>query len=283
MDDVINVFVQNTYTVEQQEDIYQALGIFRAFNYLDIFPTIEALLTKDSTHDSTSLTDGLTLMIAAGQDYLLDQHGIRLSDETTMAFNNVVLRVLLQVQMLEDPLPVLRVIENSESPEVKFATICAMYSQPHETSFLQVLELLRPVFLKNLANYLYAQEDGLAVATEDIPDIVEAVRLFKESFGINPVVRTILDIGTVMGENFELMIPLFNEFRELVTDEKVLVEALMFLLMMSSDGVKDPMGVFARYSSILVGDLTAADRLGRTLGEMYNTMTRLKESQIEKK
>lgn len=277
MDDLINVFVKSNFTEEQQEDIFQAFGIFRVFNYNDPFPIIESLLMMESYQETSSMVDTFTGIILNAQDYLLDQHGIVLTEETTMAFNNTVLRVLFQLQRLEDPEPVLRVIENSENSEVKFATICALYTDIPETSFLQVLEDLRPVFLKNLAAFLYTQEDGLKVATQEIPKIVERVKLFKEVYGINQVVRAILDVGTVMGETFEMMIPLFNEFREIVHDEKILVESLFFMLLMSSDGVENPLEVFQKHADTLIGDLATADRLGKTIGEMNNALMRQKE------
>lgn len=277
MDDLINIFVDNNYTEEAAEDIYQALGLFRTFNYLDPFPVIHDILMTESYQETTSMTDGITALIINAQAYILDQHGIVLTDETTLSFNNVVLKALFQLQSLEDPVPTLRIIESTDNSDIKFAEIIAQFSDIPYTSFLQVISEIRPVFLKNLASYLYSEESNATSAQEDIPLIKEKVRLYKAVFGINPAVRVILDCGTVLGNPFKLYLPLYDELRQVVQDEAVLVQTLLFLLLISSDGVSDPLGTYKQHSDYIVSDLSTGDRLGMTIGEMSNKMTRYKE------
>lgn len=282
MDDLINVFVDSNYTVEAAEDIYQALGLFRTFNYLDPFPLIDDMLMMESYQETTAMTDTLTQLILNAQAYILDQHGIVLTDETTLSFNNVILRALFQLQRLEDRGPTLSILESMEGKDVKFAEIVAQFSEIPVPSFLQVIQEIRPVFLKNLASYLYSEEENSQRATEDLPIIVEKIRLFKAVFGINPAVRMILDVGTVMGEPFKVYLPLYDDMRSIIEDEAILVEVLMFLLLYSSDGVMNPLETYQANADFLVRDLSVSDRLGKTIGEMSNKMQRHKESQVEK-
>lgn len=276
MDELINIFVTSNYTEEGAEDIFQALGLCRLFNYLDPFVTIDNLLMTSDDHETTTLVDGVTESILNAQAYILDRHGISLTNETTVAYNNSILKVMYQLQNLESPNPVLTVIESDMSADEKYAEIMEMFTGTPHTTHLQIIDTIRPVFLSNLADFLYCQEQNESKATLDIPFIREQVKLFKDVYGINPAVQTILDVGTVMGEPFKLMLPLYDEFRSIVTDEKVLVEILMFLLLMSSDGVRNPMKVYTEYSDYIIRDLSTSDRLGKTIGEMYNAMQRHK-------
>lgn len=282
MDDLINLFVDSNFTEETREDIYQAFGLFQTFNYLEPFPFIQDMLMTSDYHETVNLADALTTVVIQGQAFILDQHGIELNEETTMAFNNIVMKVLFQLQRLESPDPVLRILESMEHKNVRFSEIMEMYSDVPMTTFMQLIKEIRPVFLKNLASYLYSEESSNSEAVEEIPAIVEAIRLFKDVYGVNPAVRTILDAGTVMGEDFAMYLPLYDEIRSIVQDEGVLVECLLFLLLMSSNGVTNPMEVFSENSDYLISDLATANRLGKTLGEMYNKMQRHKERQIEK-
>lgn len=281
MDDLINIFVETNFTPEGAEDFYQALGLLRLYNYLDPFVLIDDVLMTESFKDTGEIKDTITLLVKQGQAYILDQHGIVLTDDATLAFNNTVLKTLYQLQKLEDPVPVLRILECSEPDDIKYAQIMEMFTNINYMTFLQVIDSIRPVFIKNLGMYLYAEEEAKGEALREMPLIRDTLRLYKEVFGINPAVRVILDCGTVYGEEFELYLPLYNELREVLTDEKVLVETLFFMLLFSSDGVHDPMGVFNKYADHLVSDLTIANRLGRTIGELSNKMTRFKEKKIE--
>lgn len=278
MDDLITLFVTSNYTEEAQEDIFQALGLFRVFNYLEPFKVIDDILMMESYKDSSTAVDDVTSQILIGQNYLLDRHGITLSDDTTLAFNNIVLRGLYQLQHLEDPEPILRILETMENNEYKICTILEEVTGTPVTTFLQVMEEVRPICTDLLSEFLYMQEDNKKKAGVVIPDIVEKVKLFKEVLGINQAVRVILDSDTVMGEEFKLYLPLFDELREVVTDENILVETLLFLLLYSRDGHNNPVTVFEQYADHLVSDLTVSSRLGNTLASLFMKLQRHKET-----
>lgn len=277
MDDIIDIFIQSYYTEQAQEDLYVALGLFRTFNYLTPFTDIQQTLMQESFKSPETMQDNVTGFIIAGQDYLLDQHGIVLSDESTLAFRNIVLRVLLMLQNLEDPIQPLRVLESALSNHEKYARIMEMYADVPETTFLQMLEEARPVFFDQLAAYLYMQEGDEDKAEEINKTVVTYVRLFKETFGINPAVKVILDSNIIAGDNFSQYVSTLNALRAQITDETMLVELLLFFLLYSKDGVGDPMGVYNDYSHELTNDINAADRLGRVLMDMYTRIQREQE------
>ncbi len=283
MDELINIFVESNFTQETQEDIFQSLGLFRVFNYLEPFPVIEQILMTGSLQETTAMVDGFINVITAAQDYLLDRHGITLSSETTLAFNNVVLKVLFQLQRLQDPEPVLKTLETMNDDMEKITEIFAMFSEVPQTTFLQIVETVRPICLVMLSDFLYTQESNMQLASSPLPRIKEMVHLFKDVYGIPLPVRAVLDSDTVMGETFNLYLPLYDELREQVADEELLVQSLLFLLLYSSDGVMDPMKTFSIHADYLVSDLTVGNRLERVLGEMYNKLLRHKEMKSHEK
>jgi hypothetical protein len=280
MDDLITLFVQSNYTEQQAEDIFEAIGLMRVFNYTDPFLSMQDLLMNASYEDPIVMVDKFSFIILNAQAYLLDRHGISLAEDTTLAFNNQVLRVLFQLQHLEDPVPVLRLLETDDDDALKLCKILEMYTNTPDTTFLQIVETVRPVCLKLLAEYLYEQEETQKLATQELPILKENIRLFTKVFGINEAVRTILDSSVIMGEEFELYLPLYDELRSLITDEQVLVETLVFLLLYSSDGTMSPTEVFTKYADNLVPDLTTANRLGKVIAEMITKMTRHKEQNV---
>lgn len=277
MDDLITLFVQSNYTEQQAEDIFEAIGLMRVFNYTDPFLPMEDLLMNESYEDPIVMTDKFTLIILNAQAYLLDRHGISLCEDTTLAFNNQVLRVLFQLQHLEDPVPVLRLLETDQNDTLKLVQILEMFTNTPDTTFLQIIETVRPICLKLLAEFLYEQEETQKLATKELPILKENVRLFTQVFGINEAVRTILDSNVIMGEEFELYMPLYDELRSLITDEETLVQTLVFLLLYSSDGTMKPIEVFTEHADKLVPDLATANRLGKVIAEMITKMSRHKE------
>lgn len=279
MDDIIDVFLQTYYTEQAQEDIYVALGLFRTFNHLRPFEDIQQTLMMESFKSPEVMQDNVTLIVIHAQDYLLDHHGINLTDDSTLAFRNIVLRVLLMLQVLEDPVPSLRVLESALSKPEKYARLMEMHADIPETTFLQTLETVRDVFFDQLSAFLYSQEGNNDKADEVNRDVVLYVRLFKETFGINPAIKVILDSNIVAGDSFSQYVSTLNALRAQITDETMLVELLLFFLLYSKDGVHDPMGVYSGYSHELTNDINAADRLGRVLMDMYTKIQRDKELQ----
>lgn len=278
MDDLLNQYIYCTYSPEMQEDIFQAFGLFQVFNHLEPFPLIHDVLSLESVTETTTVADDLTSIILNGQAYILDRHGVSLGDETTLAFNNVILRGLFQLLKLEEPQPVLSILESQENHETMFANIIELLTSTPVTTTLQIVDNVRPVFISLLSEFLYTQEsDNISVHSE-IGSIKEKVLLFKEVFGINEAIRIILDANIIMGEDFKLYLPIYDDLRSSIRDEKVLVETLLFLLIYSRDGVDNPVAIFENYSDYLVSDLTLGNRLRNTLASMHEQMLRLKET-----
>lgn len=283
MDDLITFYVQSSVTEEAQEDIFQCLGLFQVFNYLDPYPVLQDILSQDSYLDPTVTLDNFVSILLTSQQYLLDRHGISLTDETTLAVNNVFLRALYQLQKLEDPVPILTILENSENIDYKVAQIMEYLTSQAPEWTLRYIQQVRPVFPDLLGEYLYMQEDNQTVPRGEIPSIKTMVQVFKEVFGINQAIRVILDSNVVMGENFNLYLSLYDELREIIEDENMLLETLLFLILYSKDGHNRPIDTYKEYSDHLVSDLTTANRLGHTLASMIDKMNRYKEKQEHEK
>lgn len=277
MDDLIDIFITSTYTPEYQEELYQTLGIFKAFNYMEPFGNIGQMLMMQSYIEPDSMADTFTQLLINGQDYILDRHGISLTNDATLPFRNICLKAMLLLQNLEDPLPVLRILESDETEQEKLSRILEHITDVPQTTFIHVLDEVRPVCLRMLADFLYAQESNEQKAVPELTQIRDAVRRFKETYGMNVAVRTIIDSDVVMGEEFKIYIPIYNELREQITDEKILVETLLFLLLYSSDGVQAPVQVYSEHSTELITDLTAVSRLGKTIAYMVTHMSGTKE------
>lgn len=277
MDDLITFYVQSATTQEAQEDIFQCLGLFQVFNYLDPYPVLQDILGQESFSDPTVTLDNFLSVLLVSQQYLLDRHGIVLTDDTTLAVNNEFLRMMYQLQRLEDPVPILTILENTEAREYKLAQIVEYLGNKPPEWTLKYVEQVRGVFTSLLGEYLYMQEDNQTVPRGEIPSIKLMVKIFKEVFGINQAIRVILDSNVVMGEKFSLYLPLYDELREIVEDENMLVETLLFMILYSSDGHQKPIDTFKAYSDNLVSDLTVSNRLGMTLAAMITKMDRYKE------
>lgn len=278
MEDLIDIFVNSVYSEDAIEDIYQTFGLFRVFNYLDPFADIQNMLMMESYVGPEAMQDGVTNRIVEGQDYLLDRHGIKVHEEATLATRAMMLRCLYMVQKLDCATPFLRVLESLMTDDEKIATIMNMLSDVPVPTILSELQEVRPICITMLSQYLYTQEDNQTNRAEPAnAQVQEYVRLFKEVFGINAGVRVILNSDAIAGEEFSLYLPLYQELRQLITDENTLVELLLFLLLYSSDGVKDPMQVYQEYSADLVPDLFTASRLGSTIGVMVNKLQRHRE------
>lgn len=277
MDDLIDIFITTHYTEEAQEEIYQTIGLFKAFNYMDAFGNLTQMLMMESYLEPDVMLDTFTQVLINGQDYILDRHGVELSSEATLSFRNICLTAMLLLQKQDDVVPILRILESEGNQEEKLSRILEHVTDIPATTFIQVLEEVRPICLRMLADFLYAQESNEQKAVPELVQIRENVRKFTQTYGMNAAVRTIIDSDVVMGEEFKLYIPIYNELREQVTDEQMLVETLLFLLLYSSDGVKAPVEVYSQNSGDLISDMTAVARLGKTLAYMVTHMSGTKE------
>lgn len=270
MDEIIDTYIQGKFSPELGEEIYQLFGLMRVFGYLEPLDRINNLLMRESILEPDAVQDTFTTILDEAQDYLLDKHTIVVNEDASLSLKNAMLRALFQIQNLEDPLPVLRIIESMASDEEKFARIFEHMTTISSTEFISVLTQVRPTATRLLSELLYSQEENQQKAVPVLTSLRKRLTAYKEVFGINEAVRTILDADVIIGEKFELYLPMFNELRELITDEKMLLETLLFLLFYSEDGSDHALTVFDQYSDQLVTDLNDSVRINRALSQMVS-------------
>lgn len=268
MDDIIDTYIQGKFSPEMAEEIYQCFGIFRIFNYLDPIDRINELLLRESVIDPDSIQDTFTVILDDAQDYLLDKHTIVVSEDASLSLKNAMLRALFQLQSLEDPLPVLRIIESMATDEEKFARIFEHMTTIPGIEFLSVFTQVRPSALRLLSELLYSQENNQSTGSPAMEALRKNLIAYKAVFGVNAAVRTILDADVIIGEKFELYLPIFQDLREEITDEQMLLETLLFLLLYSEDGSNASIAVFEQYADQIVTDLNDSVRISRALTSM---------------
>lgn len=272
MQDLLDIYINQHrgFTEEQEEDIYQTIGLFRSFNYTKHNDKITDLLMDSDNHDPDAIQDAFYGYLAEGLKYIIDRHGIALEDDGSLRIPLAVARTLLMIQKLDSYEFITRVIESDLSDVEKICRIMGEYSSIEESSFLAAVTEVREIALLTLADFVYGLEEDGKKGIPALSNIRNSLVKFKEIFGINAAIRLIIDSDLIMGEDFNLYLWIYEELKESIKDEAALNETLLFLLLYSRDGNASPVPTLEKYLDRVAIDFSDTSRLTNTIAAMHN-------------
>jgi hypothetical protein len=159
MDDILQIYIEETFTEELQGVIYSCFDLFDYFNYTPAYSGLVDIVSGPSITDGSQMQDAFINELHAKMDFIFEQHQIKANPETPLRFKMEISRALAQIQKLEDYTPVLLTLESNESTEVKFATIFADLTSYDESQILEHMQDINPNMLAVLKTYSYQQEE----------------------------------------------------------------------------------------------------------------------------
>lgn len=280
MDELIQVYLESTFTEEFQEEIERSFSLFDAFEYHQAIPPFIDILLNQSNLNTADMQDQFTQQLHEALNYILQQHTIRLSPDATIYQKNEIIRGLAHIQRLEDYTPVIRTLETLESDEYQLATVLSMVSALDTGTLMHLIDFFNPRLLKQLKEYIYNKEDALPEEERSDKKLVGHVRFFNHVFGDQNLGSQLIRSQIRIGEMFETYIEYIRDVFVAPSDEQTAIN-LLSVIYLSGDGYNSPLLVYRKYSHQLLQDLDRTSKIEVEILKHIAKLTEYKKAEQE--
>lgn len=280
--DVVQGYIAQTFSEPMQIEIQNSFALFDAFEHRHAFVHLPDVVL-DIDAENTDLTQLKFLSSIHEQlDVIFKAHQIEIEEEIELFIKNQILSVLYRLQVLEDVVPVLRILESSFSDEEKFSKIIEEYSELDEATVLSSLKSIQASTLEGLQSFLYNQEERQEKTPEVDPEVFKQIQdTLKDFFAIHGqdnLAFEFIQSGMVIGHAIKLYYPYVKEY--LITDnDQQSAKNLLSLFLMAQDTYQDPLQVYRIYSEALVLDIEKRMRIETQIGALLNELRHYQEAQ----
>lgn len=274
--DEIHAYLYDNFTEHFRQELLGSLLLFDAFHHVKAYEPFPDILFDTSIDDPEVVRARMLDAFHEGLDLLLQSHQLSLVPETDIPVKNQILSVLYRLQHLEDPVPVLRILETDKSDEEQFAQIIAGYSVLNEQQVLEAVYSLASSTLHILRDYLYRQE--AQQTPEESPEavterglLIQNLKDFFQVHGTDNLANEMIQNGIAIGHAVKLYYPYIHE--HLVTDnDQQTAKNLLSFFFIANDTFNDPLAVYRRVSDDLIHDHPRTIRIEALITQLLNDL-----------
>ena len=98
MNDLLEVFLDAHATPELKEEIARSFSLFDYFEYNSAYSTLNDIIFNASNENASEAYDQFVLKVNESLDYILLEHTITLTAETTLFQKNEIVTALANIQ-----------------------------------------------------------------------------------------------------------------------------------------------------------------------------------------
>jgi hypothetical protein len=275
VDDIIETYIDNCYSEEFQVELFRAIHLFDFFQHNTIFTDLKTLIAEESNYSSDDLRDLFNLKIHEGLDYIVEQHMLTLVGNVTLYDKNELLTALGRIQALEDYTSIGRTLENMASDEEQLSSILSELCMLDDTYIIGLIDSIGSTFMQRLREFVNMKEGELSDSFPEERAILKNMKLYVELFGESSVGAILVRDGMLIGDRYEVYLPLIEEDL-LHEDDNLTAKNILSTIFMSSDGFNSPLMVYRKYSYRIIKDLNRVSKIEALIGSMLAQLTEAK-------
>lgn len=281
MDELISTFLDTYFSDELKEQIMTSFDLFDFYEYRQAYAGLIDVANEYGNVSSDDLQDRFISEIHVKLNFMLEQHTIKLIDETTIGQKNQILASLAHLQKLEDYTGVIRILESFADDYEQLAIILSDNTPMDQTEVHSLIETFNPSMLRTLKQYIYQKEQEFKQTDEPNIKLVQNLRLFEKYSKGKGIGSTLVKNGSLVGERFSTYLG-FMESEDLLTiDDDATALNILSLLYISVDGLNSPLLVYRKYSFQILKDLNIVSRVEAKLLDHIGKFTEFKKVQHE--
>jgi len=279
MDELIESFIEDNYTEGLQEEILRSFSLFDFFEYNDIYGNFIDLLTDLSNRDIGTVQLNFTVELNKHLDYVLKQHTIEVTDETTIYEKNEIITALARLLKLDDYTSTISLLESFETDEEILSLILSDNCLLPDTKIMTLIDRFDPSMLKTLKEYIYSKEKD-----EDNNiniDILTNVKLFFKLFTNNSIGLNLVRSNILIGEPFETYLQ-YVEGDLITPDNNTTALNILSVIILSSDGYESSLVTYSNYALRLLQDLNKVGTIEAIVINLISKFEEFKKANHEK-
>lgn len=247
-------YIDLSFSEEKAAELRASIFIFDAFGNDKVYGDFADVLYDFEAEDAQLTQFKFLSAVDANLNFILDIHRVKTKEETELMVKNLLCGVLFRLQQLEDPTPVLKILETYASNEEKLASIVEIYSDMDKCTILDAIDSIEDASLKALSDYLYAQEEhdeALANSGEITPEngmlLNDTLKLFFSTYGTDNLGFQMSESGILPGFSINLYLPYI---KNAIIGENADITAnnVLSLIYYAADTFNEPMAAYRSLS-----------------------------------
>lgn len=281
MDELIHIYVSETFHEEQAQDVNACFNLFDFFEHPEAYLPLIDLLADSDRYDPQTVRDSFTQKLHEGINFIFDAHGLGISSDATLHEKVQIAKFLGHIQNLADYTPVAIALESLEDDEVQIAKLIEDFSM---ITFERALELIASVkrnFIPSLKKFIYSKEKNVLDVDTLSPKIINKLKIQKQLTGKSLFLELIND-GLKPGQPLSVYAHIMDLSELATEDDNLTANNILSLLYTSSDGFNSALLTYRKHSLELLGELSKASRIENIILKLISDITNFEKEQDEK-
>lgn len=275
MDELVAAFIDNFYSDELKQEILRSLDLIEKFESDNIYDTLINLINQSETLSTEDICDYFVTELVNKLNFILREHKIITNPDTPIQKLNEILNALYLIQNLEDYTGIIRLLESFESDTEILVQILSELCVLSESEILECIYDFDAIILKNLKQFIYSKEKEPIEINDQ--NFINNIKTFFELFKINTVGQVLIKSGIKL--NFSIKFYLQYLSKDiLIGDNENIALNILSVLMITSEGQKDPVNVYRKISFHLFQNLNTTSIIEVELIKLLNKYNEYKNA-----
>ena len=278
MDELIDKFIKTYLSLELQELIIESYILFEKFDYKDIDDSLINILTAEDFTDPGELQDIFLIEFNNKVDYVINQNGLTLKQETILHDKVEIMKALYQLQHLENYNILYNLVTSDNDEETKFALVLAENCSLDVSGIMYLIETIDYEVVKILQQFIEMKlnKEPIDVCSDDVMDNIKQFFKYLKSKNQSCLGTDLVNSRAVLGLEFSYYFPFIEDDILAITDEQA---ALNFLsvIMISKDGQNKVLDIYRQYINKLLDSVNQIQRIEKFLISHYESFIKFKQ------
>lgn len=288
MDNLIEAYIGETFHPDLVDTIKKAFSLFEAFELPDYESEFIDLLMMEDMELSQNVQDHFTTILHKQIDTIIQFHLITPMEASHIHEKVSLLEALYNIQHLNDYTTIIHTLEADYDPLERLAEILSSCSEMTPLAIENMILDFNPSILDTLKQFVYGKETDTKTILTDNQElqrkIIRNLRTFKDFLTTNLALSfknhtgiglQMLESNVMVGQDLELYIP-FVDAQLKHTDYPKLALDIYSIILLSSEGYINPVGVFKKNAGWLMDDLTAISKVDPLIMILTNAFDKYK-------
>ncbi len=284
MDELIYKFIKTYLAIELQELILESYTLFEKFDYKDVDDSLINILTSEDFTDPGELQDIFLTEFNNKIDYVINQNGIKLKQETTINDKVEIMKSLYQLQHLENYNILYNLITSDNDDETKFSLILAENCCLDVAGIMYLIESIDNDIVKMLQQFIEMKlnKDSTDICADDVMTNIKQFFTYLRSKKQSCLGTDLINSRTILGLEFSYYFPFIEDDILAISDEQT---ALNFLsvIMISKDGQNKVLEIFREYITKILDSVNHIQKIEKLLISHYESFNKFKQQVNDKK
>lgn len=266
MDDLISIFIDEQYTEEMKILLAKSFAVFDAFDVNLPYTELTDIVMRHGEEETSNLTILFTESVKKSLFDIAKSHGIVLTQDSTIRTALEICSGICILQRLEDYESLARKLEGTKSDE---EIICEIFEKVSNLTFIELMdciEVLEDKFVSSLKDFIRAKEEETDEHREDILRFkMDVLKAFSGKFGDDSIGLKMIRTGTNPGFEFRSYFNLVRDYITRLTDKTDIAKNILSLILMSSDGMSNPITFFRQIAPEIYTDVNLINDIEKEL------------------